>query len=106
MKRRKSAKAWEKTRRQNLWRHRSGTYYARRFSAGKQIWRSLKTPLFSVAEPRDGAGQGRVTLRRMNRAPAPSIAVLSRTVIVSVPPLTVRESCVVNPFVGTSPVAV
>jgi integrase len=52
MKRVKSAKIWEKTRRQNLWRHRSGIYYARLFNAGKQIWRSLKTPLFSVAEAR------------------------------------------------------
>jgi len=52
MKRHKSAKTWERTRRQNLWRHRSGIYYARLFSAGKQIWRSLKTPLFSVAEAR------------------------------------------------------
>ena len=35
-----------------MWRHRSGAYYARRFHGGKEIWRTLKTSVFSVAEAR------------------------------------------------------
>jgi hypothetical protein len=68
MKRVKSAKIWEKTRRQNLWRHRSGIYYARLFNAGKQIWRSLKTPLFSVAEARLDAQLTEHRKHKVNRA--------------------------------------
>jgi integrase len=45
-------KTWEKTRLQNLVRHRSGRYYARAFAGGKEIWKSLKTSHFSVAEAR------------------------------------------------------
>src|SRR5215469_12652832 len=52
MKQRKPTKTWEKTRLQNLLRHKSGRYYARAFAAGKEVWRSLKTSHFSVAEAR------------------------------------------------------
>jgi hypothetical protein len=45
-------KRWEKTRIQNLVRHQSGRYYARTFSSGKEIWKSLKTSHFSVAKAR------------------------------------------------------
>ena len=38
---------------QNLVRHsESGRYYARIWSNGKEVWKSLKTPHFSVAEAR------------------------------------------------------
>jgi len=43
-------KTWERTRFQNLIRHKSGDYYARAFAGGKEVWRSLKTSHFSVAE--------------------------------------------------------
>jgi integrase len=45
-------KTWEKTKLQNLVRHKSGRYYARLFLNGKEIWKSLKTSHFSVAEAR------------------------------------------------------
>src|SRR5882757_8322479 len=45
-----TVKTWEKTRLQNLVRHKSGRYYARLFLRGKEIWKSLKTSHFSVAE--------------------------------------------------------
>jgi integrase len=47
-----TVKTWEKTRLQNLVRHKSGKYYARLFLHGKEIWKSLKTEHFSVAEAR------------------------------------------------------
>jgi integrase len=43
-------KRWNKTRLQNLVRHKSGVYYGRAFSGKKEIWKSLKTQHFSVAE--------------------------------------------------------
>jgi len=43
-------KTWEKTRLQNLVRHKSGRYYARAFAHGKEVWKSLKTNRFSVAQ--------------------------------------------------------
>ena len=49
---RSTVKTWEKTRLQNLVRHKSGRYYARLFLNGKEIWKSLKTSHFSVAEAR------------------------------------------------------
>ena len=52
MKQRKSTKTWERTRLQNLVRHKSGRYYARAFAGGKEVWKSLKTSHFSVAEAR------------------------------------------------------
>src|SRR5207302_3378646 len=45
-------KTWEKTREQNLLRHRSGRYYARTFNNNKEIWKSLRTSHFSVAKAR------------------------------------------------------
>jgi integrase len=52
-----SVKTWEKTRLQNLVRHKSGRYYARLFLNGKEIWKSLKTSHFSVAESRLAVAQ-------------------------------------------------
>jgi integrase len=46
----KPTKTWERTRLQNLVRHKSGRYYARAFANGKEIWKSLKTSHFSVAQ--------------------------------------------------------
>src|SRR5689334_5599556 len=45
-------KTWQRTREQNLVRHKSGRYYARAFSNGKEIWKSLRTDHFSVAKAR------------------------------------------------------
>jgi hypothetical protein len=51
VKQRKTATTWEKTRLSNLVRHaRTGGYYARAYANGKEVWRSLKTNHFSVAE--------------------------------------------------------
>jgi integrase len=50
MKRRKPTKTWKRTRLQNLLRHKSGRYYARAFAGGKEVWKSLRTSHFSVAE--------------------------------------------------------
>ena len=50
MKLRKSTKTWQKTRKPNLLRHKSGCYYARAFAGGKEVWKSLKTSHFSVAQ--------------------------------------------------------
>jgi integrase len=41
---------WTKTRLKNLLRHKSGGYYARAFVGGKEVWQSLGTSHFSVAE--------------------------------------------------------
>jgi integrase len=50
VKQRKPTKTWERTRLRNLIRHKSGRYYARAFAGGKEVWKSLKTSHFSVAE--------------------------------------------------------
>ena len=50
MKQCKPTKTWERTRLQNLIRHKSGHYYARAFAGGKEVWKSLKTSHFSVAQ--------------------------------------------------------
>ena len=50
VKARKPTKTWERTRLQNLIRHKSGRYYARAFAGGKEVWKSLKTSHFSVAQ--------------------------------------------------------
>lgn len=50
VKQRKPTKTWERTRLPNLVRHKSGRYYARAFAGGKEVWKSLKTSHFSVAE--------------------------------------------------------
>ena len=47
-----SSKTWERTRLQNLLRHKSGRYYSRAFAGGKEVWKSLKTSHFSVAQAR------------------------------------------------------
>ena len=52
MKAKTTVKTWEKTPRQNLARHKSGRYYARLYLNGKEIWKSLKTSHYSVAEAR------------------------------------------------------
>jgi integrase len=46
----KPTKTWQRTRKPNLLRHKSGSYYVRAFAGGKEVWRSLKTSHFSVAE--------------------------------------------------------
>jgi integrase len=50
MKRQKTGKTWQRTRHQNLIRHKSGGYYARAYANGKEIWQSLKTLHLSVAQ--------------------------------------------------------
>ena len=52
MKAETTVKTWEKTRLQNMVRHKSGRYYARLYLNGKEVWKSLKTSHFSVAEAR------------------------------------------------------
>jgi hypothetical protein len=47
-----STATWSVTRYRHLYRHRSGTYYARLAIQGKKTWRSLKTNLLSIAQPR------------------------------------------------------
>jgi integrase len=54
MKPRKSTKTWQKTRKPNLLRHKSGRYYARAFAGGKEVWKSLKTSHYSVAQAKLG----------------------------------------------------
>ena len=50
MKPKKSSKTWSQTRKPNLLRHKSGRYYARAYAGGKEVWRSLKTSHYSVAQ--------------------------------------------------------
>jgi integrase len=50
MKPHKSTRTWTKTRKPNLLRHKSGRYYARAYAGGKEVWASLKTSHYSVAE--------------------------------------------------------
>lgn len=50
----KPTKTWERTRLQNLVRHKSGSYYARAYAGGKEVWKSLKTSHFSVAQAKLG----------------------------------------------------
>jgi len=45
-------KVWNKTGKENLVRHKSGRYYARVWSGGKEVWKGLKTSHFSVARAR------------------------------------------------------
>jgi hypothetical protein len=68
MKPRKPAKTWEKTRLQNLVRHRSGSYYARAYANGKEVWRSLRTNEFSVAQAKLGEFLKQHRARRKNVA--------------------------------------
>jgi integrase len=48
----KTERTWTLTRYPNLYRHKSGTYYARITSADKKTWRSLKTETLSIARAR------------------------------------------------------
>ena len=50
MKQEKTSKTWQRTRLQNLLRHKSGRYYARLYAGGKEVWKSLRTSHFSVAK--------------------------------------------------------
>jgi hypothetical protein len=50
MKPRNPRKHGRKTRKPNLLRHKSGRYYARAFAGGKEVWQSLKTSHYSVAQ--------------------------------------------------------
>jgi integrase len=59
-------KTWAKTRLQNLLRHKSGRYYARAFAGGKEVWKSLKTTHFSVAEAKLAAFLNEHRQRRSN----------------------------------------
>lgn len=68
-----TVKTWEKTRLQNLVRHKSGGYYARLFLNGKEVWKSLKTKHFSVAEARL-AGARKEHQQRKARDTSPSDA--------------------------------
>jgi integrase len=45
-----TGKMWTKTKTQNLVRNRNGRYYARLYLNGKEIWKSLKTEHYSVAQ--------------------------------------------------------
>lgn len=64
MKAEKTVKTWEKTRLQNLVRHKSGRYYARLYLNGKEVWKSLKTSHYSVAEARLAEAQQEHRQRR------------------------------------------
>jgi integrase len=46
----KTVKTWTKTSVTNLIRHRSGRYYARLYSGGKERWKSLGTDVLEVAK--------------------------------------------------------
>ena len=48
----KTVKTWEKTKVQGLVKHRSGGYYARLFTGGKERWVSMKTKVLEVAKIR------------------------------------------------------
>jgi integrase len=52
MKPHKITKTWQKTRKPNLLRHKSGRYYARAFADGKEFWKALDTSHLSVAQAR------------------------------------------------------
>ena len=67
MKQPKPTKTWERTRLQNLVRHKSGRYYARAFADGKEVWKSLKTSHFSVAEAKLAEFLKQHRERRSNR---------------------------------------
>jgi integrase len=43
-------KTWNRTKHQQLYRHKSGVYYARISVAGKKTWRSLKTSTLGIAK--------------------------------------------------------
>ena len=59
-----AVKTWEKTRVQNLMRHKSGRYYARLYLGGKEVWKPLETAHFSVAEARMAAARKEIREQR------------------------------------------
>lgn len=63
-----TVKTWEKTKLQNMVRHKSGRYYARLFLNGKEIWKSLKTSHLAVAETRLAEAQKEHRQRRSKEA--------------------------------------
>lgn len=67
-----SKKFWEKTKLANLVRHRNGGYYARLFINGKEVWKSLKTKTFSIAEVRLTTARKEHRERKARNAPAAS----------------------------------
>jgi len=67
-----TVKTWEKTRLQNMVRHKSGGYYARLFLNGKEVWKSLKTKHFTVAESRLAEAQKEHRQRKGREASASS----------------------------------
>ena len=48
-----TVKTWEKTKLQNLVRHKSGRYYARLFLNGKEIWKLACSPKLDPGAMRD-----------------------------------------------------
>src|SRR6266849_3940245 len=52
MKQCKPTKTWARTGHRNLLRHKSGSYYARAFAGGKEVWKALRTCHYSVAQAR------------------------------------------------------
>src|SRR5260370_20385301 len=52
MKQCKPTKTWARTGHRNLLRHKSGSYYARAFAGGKEVWKALRTCHYSVARAR------------------------------------------------------
>lgn len=67
------SKTWEKTRLQGLVRHKSGGYYARFFLKGKEVWKSLRTKHFSVAEARLAEAQKEHKQRKSREANTSSV---------------------------------
>jgi hypothetical protein len=55
MKQQKPTKTSKKMRLQYLVRNKSGRYYARVYVGGKEVWKSLATSHFSVAQAKAGA---------------------------------------------------
>lgn len=62
------SKTWTPTNRKNLYRHHTGTYYARLRLNGKQTWRSLRTKVKGVAESK--LDELRATSERQAENPA------------------------------------
>jgi integrase len=57
-------KVRNKTGKDNLVRHKSGRYYARVFGKGKEVWKSLRTSHYSVAQARLAEHNNTVALLR------------------------------------------
>jgi hypothetical protein len=46
----------------NLPRHKSGSYYGRRFAAGKEVWEVLGTPDYKVARAKSNFSKNTVSV--------------------------------------------